>query len=101
LVWRIHRQPRLDRVVAVVAVDQVVDRVEAPVFGDGTPLAREPGRVAGRLLGDLATALLERLLVLLGEGLDLAQPEHERQGAAERCDTALDRRREAPPQAPR
>src|SRR5204863_7649634 len=37
---RVHRQARLDRVVAVVAVDQVVQLAEVPALGDAAPFVR-------------------------------------------------------------
>ena len=95
---RIHRQPRLDREEPVVALDQVVHLVEA----SGVPRrcatrARTPrGRCLVRqrepLVGELA-------LVLVGQTLDLAEPLHVRQRAAERTDVACDVRPEVPQDA--
>src|SRR5439155_3714419 len=71
----IHGQPRLDRVVEVVALDQLVDRGEAPAPGDPPPAAGEH-RFGGGAPGELAPGPLEPALVLLGLQLDLAQAPH-------------------------
>src|SRR5205814_2126038 len=69
---RVHRQPRLDRVVAIVALDQVVDRAEAPVGESAAPASLEPLPVARRRR-ELPPGGLERTLVRGRLGIDLAQ----------------------------
>src|SRR5581483_4960348 len=72
------RQPGLDRVEAVVAVDQVVDVAEVPPLGDAAPVG-----------GPLGVRRREPALVLADQLLDLPQALHVRQRAAERRDVGV------------
>ena len=73
---RVHAQARLGREPAVVLLDQPVHVAEVPALGDRPP--------RGRVVAVLLVGGGERLEVLLGVSLDLAQPHHVRQRPAER-----------------
>src|SRR5207248_10930725 len=80
---RIHRQPRLGREVAVVALDQLVHLGEAPVAGELAPSGRERSRVLV-LLSERPPRLRELALVLVDGVLDRPQPPHPNRRPAER-----------------
>ena len=74
---RIHRQPGLDRVPAVVAVDEVVHLVERPALGDLPPRAlRTCAASPPHSSRQRAPGARQTLLVLRGLLLDLAQAKH-------------------------
>src|SRR5581483_5342038 len=85
----IHGQARLDRVPAVVPLDQVVDLVEAPALDGRTPAPPEQLLVVAARAGELLVRIGQRLLERLREPLDLAQAQHVGQWAAERGEVAL------------
>src|SRR5439155_12288042 len=87
---RIHRQPGLRRIVAIVAVDQVVDRVKAVPLREPAPATGEGGGISPAALGQPAPGLLQPVLVVLGLLLDLPQAAHVRRGPAQREDVAVD-----------
>src|SRR4051812_17731813 len=91
----IHRQPRLDRIPAIVAPDQLVDGGEVPALGGAAPAPRKAGCIAAAFVGELAPCVLELALVRKRLRLDLAQPHHVVARPAERGDVALDARPEA------
>jgi hypothetical protein len=70
---RAHRQARLDRVPAVVLLDQIVDRVEAPARGDSAPAAVALVGIV-LLAPEAPQRLTEPLLVLCDLVLDLPEP---------------------------
>ena len=71
---RVHRQASLDREVAVVPLDQLVRRVEAPAAASSpVPPRTRPDR---DLLGERPPGLPEPALMLVDLVLDLAQPTH-------------------------
>src|SRR5262245_13017296 len=86
---RIHRQPRLDGVISVVALDQVVDVAKVPIRREGAPLALESLRLHAVLGGQLVACLGEPLLVKLDLQLDRAQAAHPGERPAERGDLRL------------
>ena len=56
---RVHRQPRLDGIPAVVPLDEVVDLVEAPARGDRLPRGRDLVRADGEASGAARLTALE------------------------------------------
>src|SRR5581483_9300668 len=85
---RIHRQPRLRREVAVVALDQHVHLREAPPACGLAPETLELGRVDAALR-ELAPRGLELALVQVELLLDRAQPAHPDRRPAERADRGV------------
>src|SRR6185295_6558794 len=90
---RVHRQPRLDRVPAVVLLDQVVDRVEVP-----TPRELAPAPVTLPTVAHLAVQLVtggtQPLEMVLDLVLDLTETLRVGRRADHRARVTLDARRE-------
>src|SRR5262249_57398552 len=80
---------RLGRVEAVVPVDELVDGREVPAPGGLSPAARERGRVARVLGGERAPGQPERSLVGGGGLVDLTEPRHVGERAAEGGDVGV------------
>src|SRR5439155_27139945 len=78
-----RRQTGLRRVVTVVPFDQVVDLVEVPALGTGTPFAAEAWRILAALRSQGLPGFGELILVQPDRYLDRPQPAHPRERATE------------------
>src|SRR5437867_3010690 len=72
---RVHREPRLGGIVAVVAPDQLVDLVEIPQLCEPLPLARESLLVVAVLRSYRRPGLAELTLVVFDRELDRPHPD--------------------------
>ncbi len=86
--------------MAVVAVDQVVDVVEAPRPRELVPRACKCV-VVGVQRSELVPLLAQAFLVVVDRDLDRTEPAHPREGPAERAQSSVRARAEVPQPAPK